>query len=507
MTNGGAMRARRKSRRWLGLAIVLAVCVVGGAGYVMYRARAAQRATAASQDAWELVPVQRGSIILEVTASGTAQPELTYEVGPKLSGTVARVLVQVGDIVKQGQELVRLDDTDFVFRVQEARDNLAVAEANLAKAKLQAEVAPTEKRLQVEQARTNLLNAEAKLAQLKETATSEEVDQARVSVNQAQLSVDSAQKDYERTKALFEQGAVTRQQLDSAENKYLTAVESLKAAQQKLDSLLAGPDPRDLAAAEAAVEQARTSLRVAEANAEAADAEQQVLTAQAQVVQARNALRAAERDLALTRVTAPIAGTIIDLPAQAGQVVGQSTVLAVLADLGRMEILANVDETDVHSVRTGQEVTITADSVPGRTFKGTVKSVGEQGKATGGVIYFPVRIRVEDGTDVLKAGMTADVNIIVDKRVDVPVIPNAALEERRGQLMARTLDENKRPLFKRVQLGLTDGTITEVISGLELGEQVAVRRSSGTASSDSRQTVRGGMGIMSFMGGGPGRIP
>lgn len=510
MTGNGARNARqatsarKRRRRWLIPVAVLVLCAAGIAGYASYRGLFSRRATVTSQELYQLVPVENGSITLKVTASGTVRPGSTYQVAPKVSGTITEVLVKQGDIVQKGQLLVRLDDTDALERLQEARDNLAVAEAKLAEAQIQAKLAPAQNRVQVEQAKTNLLNAEAKLAQLKAGATLQDIEQARAQVNQARLTADSAKKEYERNTSLFEKGAVTRQQLENAENKHLTAVESLKAAEQKLDLLLAGPDPQELAAAEAAVTQARTNLRIAEENAESSNAQQQVLTARAQVAQARNAVKAAERNLGLTRVVSPIDGTVTEVAAQPGELAGQSSVLVVVADLKHLEVAANVDETDVHSVKAGQPVDVKVESVPGKVFRGSVEGVAEQGKVISSVVYFEVTIQVTDDSGTLKAGMTADVDIILARRANVLTIPNAALEDRRGRLMARTLDENGEPFFKRVELGITDGTITEVTSGLEAGEMVAVRRSSGasTGTGGTRGETTGSM--MPFVpGGGP----
>lgn len=482
-------------------AMAIVICVGGVVAYALYRGSLARRGTAASPELYQLVPVARDSITIMVTASGTVRPGSTYQVRPKSAGTVSRVLVKVGDPVRKDQVLVALDDQDALENLQEARDSLAIAEAKLAQAQAQAKLAPTQSKLQVEQARTSLLNAEAKLTQLKAGAKSQDLEQARVQVSQAQLSLDNARKEYERNKGLFESGAVTRQQLDNAENKHLTAIESLKSAEQKLDSLLASPDPEEVAAAEAGVAQARTNLRIAEENAESSDAQQQVLTAQAQVSQARNTVKAAERHLADMRVVSPIDGTVVDVSTQPGELVGQSSVLLVIADLEHLEVVANVDETDVHSVRAGQLVEVKTDSISSRSFRGVVKSVAEQGKTISSVVYFEVVAQVNDDSRVLKAGMTADVDIVVERRANVLAIPNAALEERRGRLMARTLGEDGEPFFKRVELGMSDGTTTEVISGLEAGEMVAVRRSSG-APAGASGTGRQSTGPMSFMRGG-----
>ncbi len=144
------------------------------------------------------------------------------------------------------------------------------------------------------------------------------------------------------------------------------------------------------------------------------------------------------------------------------------------------------------------------ESIPGTVFRGVVESVAEQGKVISGVVYFEVTVKVTDDSGALKSGMTADVDIIVDERSNVLVIPNAALESFRGLVMARVLDENKEPSFKRVQLGISDGTFTEVISGLEAGEMVAIPSSgtgtAGTVPARIREGERNPM--MQFMPGG-----
>jgi len=106
-------------------------------------------------------------------------------------------------------------------------------------------------------------------------------------------------------------------------------------------------------------------------------------------------------------------------------------------------------------------------------------------------MYFEVTVKVTDDSGALKSGMTADVDIIVDERSNVLVIPNTALESFRGLVMARVLDENKEPSFKRVELGISDGTFTEVISGLEAGEMVAIPVRTGAATTVPAASEKG----------------
>lgn len=489
MKGKGVANSRKRTGWWRVPVVILVVGAMAIVGYLWYRNSLRHRMSVTSQDLYQLVPVQTGKITLKITSSGTVKPGLVYPITSKAGTTVTGVLVKPGDVVRKGQLLATFDKTDALERLQEAKDNLAVAQAKLQEVENQSELAPTQARLQVEQARASLLNAETKLAQLKEGAKTQDIEQAKAQVSQAKVTKDNAENEYKRYKTLFEQDAITRQQLESAEGKYLTAVEALKTAEQKLELLLAEPDPMELAAAEASVAQAKTNLRVAEANAGSLNIRQQLLTAQAQVAQAQNAVSSAERNVNLMNVVSPIDGTVTEVSAQQGQVSGQSEALMVISDLKNLKVLANVDEIDVHSVKVGQAVDVKVESIPGKVFKGVVESIAEQGKVISSVVYFEVTVKVTDESGSLKAGMTADVDIIVDERPDVLLIPNAALESFRGHAMARILDENGEPSFKQVEVGISDGTVREVISGLEIGEMVAIPRP-GTMS-ESTQTTQG----------------
>lgn len=502
--NGGStiIRKNRPKRRRI-LFVIAVLCVVIAVGYMIYRNNTYHLKATESEELYRLVSVKRGSITLKITSSGTINPRIIHQVTPKISSTVTDVFVKLGDAVEKGKLLISLDNQDALDRLQEAKDNLVIAEAKLEEAKAQANIAPTQAKLQVEQAKANLLNAEAKLAQLKEGAKPQDIDQAKIQVRQAQLNYENAKTEYERYKVLFREGAVTKQQLETTENKYLTAVESLKSTEQSLDLLMADPDPAEIAAAEAGVEQAKTSLLVAETNERSLNIQQQLLTAKAQLVQAKNTFNSAERNLDFCNVVSPISGTITEILAQPGQVAGQSDILAIVTDLKQLDVLANVDETDVHSIKIGQKARIMVESCPERTFEGVVESIAGQGKVISGVVYFEVTVKIIDSTGTLKSGMTADVDIIVSERSDVLIIPNMALESFNGVIMARVLDENKEPFFKQVKLGISDGMFTEVISGLEEGEFVAIRDSGRSITSTSGSTGgRTGNRMMQFM---PGR--
>jgi len=150
MKGKGTVNTKDQTGRWRTLLVIFVLCTVAVAGYAWYKNITERRKTVESGDLYRLVPVRNGSITLKITSSGTVRPGMIYQVTPKLSSTVTHVFVKTGDVVTKGQPLVALDKQDALERLQEARDNLAIAEAKLQEVESQAGLAPTQARLQVE---------------------------------------------------------------------------------------------------------------------------------------------------------------------------------------------------------------------------------------------------------------------------------------------------------------------------------------------------------------------
>ena len=455
---------------------VVAVVLLSAAGLLAWGLYQNRSSSASAESAYQLATVESGDIVLSVSTSGTVDSQQAYDLHPAGTGQVTGVFVKAGDTVTKGQVIASLDDAEARANLAAAEDNLAVARSRLEQTQVQASVEPAQIRLQTEQATANLLSAQSKLKTLKEGAKPQEVEQARSAVRQAQANLDAAQTDYGRLKTLLAEGGVSKQQLDTAENKYLTAVESLKTAQQKLDLALSPPDPVELAAAEAAARQAQANLEVVKANAKAGSAALDLLTAKTQVQQAENAYLDAKKSLASTTIVSPIDGVVVSLNAKPGDYVSNQSILGTVGDLRRLEVNAYVDETEVAQVQIGQKVDVTGDAFPDVTFAGQVTNIGQQGQVTDNVVSFLVTVNILDTKSLLKPGMTVDTEIISQRRTNVLVIPNGALADRRGRLMARMLEDGK-PTYRRIELGITDGRVTEVLSGLKRGDVVAIEQS------------------------------
>jgi HlyD family secretion protein len=163
-------------------------------------------------------------------------------------------------------------------------------------------------------------------------------------------------------------------------------------------------------------------------------ADAQVRSAEAQVAQAQAVLRQSEVNLENTVITAPIDGIVLSRSVDVGQTVAASmqapTLFVLAADLARMQVVANLDESDIGRIATKQAVTFTVDAHPGRTFEGVVAQVRLQPQIVQNVVTYAVLIDAPNRDLVLKPGMTANATIEVDRRDDALRVPAAALRFR-----------------------------------------------------------------------------
>ncbi len=160
--------------------------------------------------------------------------------------------------------------------------------------------------------------------------------------------------------------------------------------------------------------------------------------ANAEVIRARVAVDNARDQLDDTNVRAPISGTIIQKLVERGQVissptndVGGGTVLLNMADLNLVQVRTLVDETDIGKIQPGQRATVTVEAYPSQPFSGTVLKIEPQAQTEQNVTMFPVLVRIDNKTGLLRPGMNAEVEVHVGRRDDVLTVPNAALRTQR----------------------------------------------------------------------------
>lgn len=174
-------------------------------------------------------------------------------------------------------------------------------------------------------------------------------------------------------------------------------------------------------------------------------------------------------------IKSPVDGMVIGKPTPAGQTVAQGIsspqVIMTIADMSKMQIKVLVDETDIGKVQLGQNVTFTVDSYADQRFTGKVTSISRSATTSSNVIYYPVYVDVESSEGLLFPTMTARVNIETGASNGVLVLPAAAVKEENGQKYVQ-LKVNGQTQKQPVQVGLSDDSSVEIVSGLQEGESV-----------------------------------
>jgi HlyD family secretion protein len=371
-----------------------------------------------------------GPVVL--TAGGYIVAHHTIQVSSKVVGRVAWVGVEKGDKVKEGQVLVRLEDSEY--------------------------------RAQLAQAKANLEVTQARLKELETGSRPQEIDAARAAVEEAQANLQNAQLDLKRTEDLTRQGIAPQQQLDNARTQYEVAKARLESARKNYDLVKIGP-------------------RV-----------EQIEYARAQVAQAQAAVDYAQTMLDSTLIRAPVTGTVLERLIEKGEMVstmnlggsgGVKASVAALADLSDLQVELDINQNDFPKTSLHQDCAVTADAYPDRVYKGVVEEIAPEANRQKATIQVKVKILKPD--DYLRPEMNAHVSFLGPNQAarssssEMLSIPRAALIQNEGKSSVFVL-EGSRVRLREVQLGRDLGDRMEVVEGLGANDRVVVRGLEGLTS-------------------------
>jgi HlyD family secretion protein len=271
-------------------------------------------------------------------------------------------------------------------------------------------------------------------------------------------------------------------------------VERLRVARETADTALTRA--RELSARELLPAE---DLQTAETDCGSAAA--QLVGAQSRVVQARASVHSSEVDLAKTVITSPIDGVVIARNVDVGQTVAASftapTLFVIAADLSKMQLDANIDESDVGQVSTNQSVTFRVDAYPSETFRGRVAQVRLNAATLNNVVTYAAMIDAPNPDLKLKPGMTATVTIEVGRKAGVLRVPTAALRFKPDAATLARFANGSSPAPAKtptvwvssrgaispvgVRIGANDATHTEILDGPLAEGAVVVTRSTTAA--------------------------
>jgi len=209
-----------------------------------------------------------------------------------------------------------------------------------------------------------------------------------------------------------------------------------------------------------------------------------------QVASARESVQKAQTNLSYATITSPIDGVVLSKSVEEGQTVAASfstpELFTIARDLTNMQVVANVDEADIGDVKAGERVTFTVDAYPDDTFTGTVKQVRQEATTTNNVVTYEVVISAPNADLKLKPGLTANVTIYTQESKGVVSVPSKALrytpeKETVGGRKIKDVTGAKNKVWTlegntvvahSVNIGLSDGSHTQIISGIAQGKQV-----------------------------------
>ncbi|HEY2823512.1 MAG TPA: HlyD family secretion protein [Candidatus Acidoferrum sp.] len=355
-------------------------------------------------------------------------------VASKVYGRVAQVLVLDNQAVKAGQVLVKIDPRDYQAALDQAKGQLALAEADAQSAGVDVPRTRENVASGTSSADAQLLGAQASLASAQATyqqSQTADLAFAQANIDKSKANSVLAQADLARYKPLLDKGEISQQQYDAAKANADATASSVNADEQKLQQAQqsVGIAKAQVAAAQARVEQARAGVASAHAdtkqvNMRAADA----LGKAAKVQEMRAAVGAASLNLSYTEIVAPVDGVVTHKQVEPGQIVQQGQGLAVVVPLQDVWVTANFKETQLRNMKAGQKAEIHVDTY-GKTFEGHVDSIaGATGavlsllppeNATGNYVKvvqrIPVKIivdKISPDVAVLRPGMNVDATVI-----------------------------------------------------------------------------------------------
>lgn len=437
----------------------------------------------------ELVTVERGSLVTSITATGSILPGAEATLSFQVSGEVSNVPVQAGERVQRGQVLVQLDTSDLELQVRSAEATLASAQAQLDQLKAgprPEEVAAAEANLAAAQAALDAAAAERR--RLEAGAMEAEIAAAEAQVASALTQQKVAQDNHDNTMKCKK---VT---LPSGEKKKIcpglgtleeqarynlhAANEGLEAAQAQLDALLAGADHQTRAvranegAAMAQRDAAQSQLDLLLAGATAG----QIAAAEANVAQAKVALDSARLALERAGLRAPFDGIVAHIDVERGESAGPQMPVITLVEDSQFRVEADVDEADIGWVKVSQEAQITLDAFPGHRLTGRVIAIGPSATLDTGVVSYRVTIEISPTNLWLRGGMTANTEIVRDRRDNVLLVPNRAIwidTDTSQPFVEKMVDGEVVIAF--IEQGTANEQVSEVLVGLNEGDQLVVR--------------------------------
>ena len=460
-----------------------------------------------------------------VTSSGEIRPIQFINLTSEVQGRIEDIYVKEGDIVKKGQELVRLDPNQFesstdaqIASLQAAQNETQVSQSQVSAA--QNQLSQSQQTLIGSQASVDTALQQVASARQSVESAKQQVIASQTEVDQAQVNLDIANRELKRSADLVEKGVISKQEYDQNKDKVTTAQVALRTAQSRLKSAQISVNVAQASVNEAQSRVNESRARLSQQQVAVKDARRGVDTANLSADATNNRanqqaalLRGQKSQRDKTLQVAPINGIIADIPSKVGTfaVAGLSTTpLLTIADMSTVNVEIKVDETEIDKVQVGQPVKVKVDALGDNEVTGEVRqktplAVGKS-QTSGGLstnintqeakefrVVIELKDLSEDTRNSLRPGMSATA-VITTKTVsnviavplqavitkkpdaqpsptikgDTPAAPSDKPKEIKGVFV---MDGNKAK-FLEVTTGITGESDIQITGGLSENQEV-----------------------------------
>jgi HlyD family secretion protein len=456
----------RRILRILVIVIVLAVIVIFGLQWVQSQSAPPEETDLVQQETVVVVD----DLLVTVSATGPLTPIREVELFFETSDVVQEVLVDEGQSVLAGEVLARLDTTDLEAAVQDTE--IALQAQQVAYDALIAPPRPED----IAAAESALSAAQAQVGAAAQGPTAEELEIARLRLDlarnnlwQAQMNRDGVLEIPPEFRGPFAnvEEVQLNSGLQSADYEIFIAEENLQGLEN------ATPDMRVLSEANAQVVSAEVALeRLLDG-----PSDMELQMAEIELQMAELAVEQAQASLSRAVLVAPFDGVVATNNLVVGEMPPTQDAAIELIDSTSYYVDLPIDETDIVSVQVGQPVNLIFDALPGADITGTVTRVAVTPTVVGQLVTYTVRVTLDPTDEPVRTGMSATATIVVNELNDVLVLPNRFIRiDRETQQAFVTVPSGDTYEEVPVTLGLRNETHTQIVDGLEEGQQVVILR-------------------------------
>ena len=385
----------------------------------------------------EVATAQNGVVETNYLYSGKTAPVETANVFSTISGKVKKVNFDIGDRVNAGDVLFEMDTEDYETSLKAQQANYAAAMAN------------------VSASQTTLKSVNGASMQM-------QIENARVAMESAVLARDTAKTDFENKKVLFEQGFISQVEMDNAKDTYTKAENAYTQAQQTYE-LTKGQ------LVEENTQKAQDALNAAQASANAIAAQ----------------MESTQKSIRDAKVTSPITGVVTANNVTAETILSTATVPFEISDTTLMIVDVSVSEQIINSLSNGQLVGVKIAAAGTDKLTGKIKTINPASNTQG---TYDVEIEIENASGAIKSGMFAEVSFNKEKGYNSVVLDRDAVISKNNEDYV-FVEKDGVAVKTNVVMGIDDGETVQILSGVNLGDNVIVKGQTYLKDGDSVKVV------------------